>query len=116
MKRQALGMMGYSLGAAMTTYLCTQVPQLRMGVIGSGFLYIDNLSPAIYPLHFIPRIKDIPILLLEGSKDEYFPESQAREFERLLNSKTKKLIFYDSGHLLPIEYLNDAFYWIKLYL
>lgn len=111
-----IGIMGYSMGGAMATYLCTQVPQIKMSVLCSVPLYVNEISPAIYPLHFVPRIPDISILILEGNNDELFPESQAIEFERLLKSNKKKLILYDSGHFLPIEYLIDALEWIKLYL
>jgi dienelactone hydrolase len=111
-----IGIMGYSMGGAMTTYLCTQVPQIKVSVMCSVFLTVNEISPAIYPLHFIPRIPDIPVLLLEGNKDEIFHVSQAKEFERLLKSNKKKLILYDSGHFLPKEYLKDAFEWIRLYL
>jgi dienelactone hydrolase len=111
-----IGVMGYSMGGAMAAYLCTQVPQIKVSVMCSVFLAVNEISPAIYPLHFIPRIPDIPVLLLEGNKDEIFHVSQAKQFERLLKSNKKKLILYESGHFLPKEYLKEALEWIRLYL
>ncbi len=108
-----IGIMGYSMGGAMTSYLCTQNPQLKIAVLCSVFPSVNEISTSIYPLHFASRIPDIPVFLQFGNKDELFSLAQAKEFESLVKSKRKKVIFYDSGHFLPKEYLKDAFEWIK---
>jgi predicted esterase len=111
-----IGLMGYSMGGAMTSYLCTQIPQIKIAVMCSTFPFVNEISTSIYPLHFASRIPDIPVLLLSGNKDELFSMASAKEFEQQIKSKKKKVIFYDSGHFLPKEYLRDAFDWIKLSL
>jgi dienelactone hydrolase len=113
MDSSRIGIMGYSMGGAMTSFLCTQVPQIKIAVMCSVPPFAKEISPSIYPLHFAPRIPDIPVLLQFGNKDELFSANQAKEFESLIKSKKKKLIFYDSGHFLPKKYLKDAFEWIK---
>lgn len=110
-----IGVMGYSIGGMIGTYLCTQLPQLKLAVLcasGSEFAFV---SPAIYPLHFAPRIKNIPVLLLDGKDDTLFPAKQVEDFGRLFQTQ-KKLVFYASGHMLPVTYLDDAFEWINMYL
>lgn len=111
-----IGIMGYSMGGAITSYLCTQKPQLKIAVMCSVIPSAKEISTSIYPLHFAPRIPDIPVLLQFGKKDELFSLAQAKEFESLVKSKRKKVIYYDSGHFLPKEYLKDAFEWIKVNL
>lgn len=111
-----IGIMGYSMGGAMTSFLCTQNPQIKIAVMCSVPPFAKEISTSIYPLHFAARIPDIPVLLQFGNKDELFSANQAKEFESLIKSKRKKLIFYDSGHFLPKEYLKDAFEWIKFNL
>jgi predicted esterase len=111
-----IGIMGYSMGGAMTSYLCTQVPQIKIAVMCSVPPSANEISSSIYPLNFAPRIPDIPVLLLFGKRDELFSATQAKEFETLIKSRKKKVIFYDSGHFLPKEYLKDAYEWIKLNL
>lgn len=108
-----IGMMGYSMGAMMTTYLCTQIPQIKTAVICSAPLSAKEISPAIYLTNFIPRIGNIPVLLLMGEKDEMVGISQAKLYETLLKTNKKKLILYPSGHFLPAQYLTDAENWIK---
>ncbi|MEX2232530.1 MAG: dienelactone hydrolase family protein [Cyclobacteriaceae bacterium] len=114
--RSRIGIMGYSLGGAMTSYLCTQIPQIKIAVMCSVIPFVKEISPPIYPLNFAPRIPDIPVLVLSGNKDELVSETSVKEFERLIKSNKKKLILYESGHFLPKEYLKDAFEWIKLNL
>lgn len=108
-----IGMMGYSMGAMMATYLCTQIPQIKTAVICSAPLYAKEISPAIYLTNFIPRIGNIPVLLLMGEKDEMVGISQATLYKSSLKTEKKKLIFYPSGHFLPAQYLADAENWIK---
>lgn len=108
-----VGMMGYSMGAVMTTYLCTQIPQIKTAVICSAPLYAKEISPAIYLANFIPRIGNMPVLLLLGEKDEMVSTLQANLFHSLLKTNKKKLILYPSGHFLPKQYLTDAENWIK---
>jgi dienelactone hydrolase len=111
-----VGIMGYSMGGVIATFLCSQQQEIKLAILCSTPLNVNEISPAIYPLHFVPRIPNIPLLLLDGNKDEIFTVSQALKFEQLLKSNKKKLTLYDSGHLLPIQYLNEAFEWIKLNL
>jgi dienelactone hydrolase len=110
-----IGVMGYSLGGMVSTYLCTQLPDLKVAVICASGKEVSLCSPAVFPMHFAPRIKDIPVLLLDGKDDTLFPASQVEEFGKLLKTK-HKLIFYESGHLLPVKYLDDAYEWINMYL
>ncbi len=110
-----IGVMGYSIGGMICTYLCTQLPQLKVAVLCASGSEFEFTSPAVFPLHFAPRIKDIPVLLLDGKDDTLFPASQVEDFRKLLKTK-HKLIFYESGHLLPVKYLDDAYEWIRIYL
>jgi dienelactone hydrolase len=110
-----IGVMGYSLGGMVSTYLCTQLPDLKVAVLCASGKEVPFCSPAVFPMHFAPRIKDIPVLLLDGKDDNLFPASQVEDFGKLLKTK-HKLIFYESGHLLPVKYLEDAYEWIRLYL
>jgi len=110
-----IGVMGYSLGGMISTYLCTQLPNLKVAVLCASGKEVSFCSPAVFPLHFAPRIKDIPVLLLDGKDDTLFPASQVEDFGKILKTKYK-LIFYESGHLLPVKYLDDAYEWISMYL
>jgi dienelactone hydrolase len=110
-----IGVMGYSLGGMVSTYLCTQLPGIKVAVFCASGMEFAFCSPAVFPMHFAPRIKDIPVLLLDGKEDTLFPPAQVEKFANLLNTR-KKLIFYESGHMLPVKYLDDAYEWIIMYL
>lgn len=111
--KSRIGIMGYSMGGAITSYLCTQDSPFKIAVMCSALPSVKEISPSIYPLNFAPRIPNIPVLLQFGNKDELFSVDQAKEFESLVKSSHKKAIYYDSGHLLPKQYLKDAFEWIR---
>lgn len=108
-----VGLMGYSMGGAMASYLCTHTPQIKLAVMCSVIPFVKSISSSIYPLNFAPRIPNIPILILSGNKDELFSVESIKEFEGLIKSTQKKLVLYDSGHLLPREYLTEAGQWVK---
>jgi dienelactone hydrolase len=110
-----IGVMGYSIGGMIGTYLCTQLPQLKLAVLCASGGEFAHVSASIFPLHFAPRLKDIPVLLLDGKDDTLFPAAQVEDFGKLLKTKNK-LIFYESGHLLPVKYLDDAYEWITQHI
>jgi dienelactone hydrolase len=58
------------------------------------------------PIHFIGRFGSRPLLMLNAKRDELIPRANA---EALFNAARdpKEIIWYNSGHVLPLNAVND---------
>lgn len=71
------------------------------------FEYVD---PAV----FVPHITDRPILAVNGRQDDTISMPAMEELHRLIATDRKKIIWYDSGHVLPVDKLvGDCLKWFK---
>jgi uncharacterized protein len=89
------------------------------------FIKEHNLSPAkvkeafdfVDPLTFAPHLDPRPVCLINGKKDTTFPPKVVELYYNSVNSKTKKIIWYDSTHILPADKLYvDTLKWMRKYL
>ncbi|MDL2208966.1 alpha/beta fold hydrolase, partial [Parabacteroides sp. OttesenSCG-928-O15] len=111
-----IGVIGYSMGGMMTFNLGAVDPRVRASVsCVSPVITVPYLPTAVH--NSAPYITDQAFLMLMADKDEmnYSVETARRVYE-LLNAKTKELIFYDSGHMLPREWTVEAVRWMEKYL
>ena len=53
----------------------------------------------------LPRI-DVPVLIVWGRNDMLVPRGDAREFEELIGSNARRVVFEDTGHVPMIERPN----------
>ena len=53
-----------------------------------------------------------PVALLMGRTDYFTSEQEATQFYEKIPNKDKRLKFYEAGHGLPPEYINDVINWI----
>lgn len=100
-----IGYLGVSMGAIMGGVLCGVESRIDAAVLmlgGSvGTLFpglLDAIDPANYIANFAPR----PLLMLNGRNDPLIPPAAA---QRLYDAAKdpKKIVWYDTGHTLPIE-------------
>ncbi len=74
--------------------------------------------PEMDPVNYLPRIK-IPVLMLNGKYDAYFPyETAVKPFFNLLGTpaKDKKLILYETDHYVPkSEIVKETLNWLDKY-
>lgn len=54
-----------------------------------------------------------PVVMLMGKTDFFIPEKEARAFYNEILVADKELKFYDSGHELPEDYIEDVINWIS---
>jgi dipeptidyl aminopeptidase/acylaminoacyl peptidase len=80
---------------------------------------MQKTLPEVDPLNFLPHVK-IPVLMLNGKNDSYFPvETSQKPMFKLLgvDDKDKKMIVYEGGHLVPkSEVAKESLYWFDKYL
>lgn len=115
-----IGLIGYSLGGIMTYALTAVEPRIKVAVecVGPSFKptsWSASLAPCA-PYHLARAIDSTPFLMLRANSDGYCTVEDAQELYELVKSPTKEIVFYDSGHMLPPEYVPEAAEWFKKYL
>lgn len=111
---------GYSMGGMMTILLnsvddrlnrvvvCvapldTQKASKRIGMNEDKAKTLKVISPKNYAF-----LQKAPITLLMGTKDGWYVKEEAQDFFDKIKIKDKTLKFYESGHLLPDDFIFDA--------
>ena len=124
-----LGVIGYSIGGVITFALSaveTRIkvaaacvtPNLQRLLMSQNHWNkeVKNQLMGVNPYNFARFIKNIPFLMLMGRFDSYCTVEEANRLYHLVESSHKKIILYNRGHLLPINYVSDAVKWLKKYL
>lgn len=111
-----IGVLGYSLGGIETFALTALDPRIQASVAcvtPAGHLDRMGFTSAVLPRTFAARVGDRPFLMLMGRRDhDSCGEAQAKRlFDRIGGSK-KKLVWYESGHILPESYVLEAKAWL----
>jgi cephalosporin-C deacetylase-like acetyl esterase len=111
-----IGAIGYSMGGMMVFTLAAVDPRIKASVASVTPILKDPYS-AIAVHNFAPFIHSPAFLMLMGNADRrnYSPED-ARQLYALVVSDSKDLVFYESGHQLPVEWTRTATEWIVEHL
>jgi hypothetical protein len=113
------GYYGYSWGSAIGPVVCAVEKRIKAAVFHVGGLMMQETFPEVDPFNFLPRVK-IPVLMLNGKNDTYFPvETSQKPMFKLLGTdeKDKKMLVYAGGHLVPrSELMKESLYWYDKYL
>lgn len=118
-------LIGYSMGGSFSLILNVIDERINCVVacvppLARPFSELENLNwsgdisdkmKAISP-SYIATDQKSPIAMLIGKVDPFIPVDEAREFFKQIPIDDKKLKFYDSGHELPTDYIQDVINWI----
>ena len=117
--RSKLGYLGESWGAAMGALLPAVEDRIKVCVLYNPGFYPDKPLPEADQFNFAPRVK-VPVLMLDGRFDYFFPEISSQEpmFRLLGTPKEQKLrLLFDSGHDLPrTGVIKETLAWLDRYL
>ncbi|WP_242094246.1 alpha/beta hydrolase [Aestuariivivens sediminicola] len=122
---------GYSMGGAISLIL-NAIDKRVNSVVAFAAPVNAPLGSAleaknyIWPGDIMNRLKDVtpkfysrfihaPTSLLMGRTDPITSEQAATEFYDNIPLKDKNLKFYEAGHALPADYINDATEWITMH-
>jgi dienelactone hydrolase/predicted Ser/Thr protein kinase len=110
---------GLSWGGRMSGIALAVEDRFKTAVLCvAGFRFPRSL-PEVDPFNFVSRVK-IPVLMLNGRYDHYFPVETAQKpmFEFLgTPEEHKKWIVYDGGHFVPRDQLiKETLAWLDRYL
>ena len=114
-----LAYLGFSWGGAMGSIFPAVEDRIKVCVLcGSGFSMQRSL-PEVAQINFAPRVK-VPVLMLNGRFDFFFPPETSQEpmFRLLGTSKeSKRYLVYESGHNVPRnELIKETLDWLDRYL
>jgi pimeloyl-ACP methyl ester carboxylesterase len=104
---------GYSLGTVVAFALGaidTRVKAVVAAVTPIGGVP-NATAVTIDPRTFAPGLH-IPVLMLMGTKDEYYTAAEATAFYEQIAEKRKELVFFESGHMLPAAWVSRAVAWL----
>ena len=118
-------LLGYSMGGAFSLILNSIDERIQSTVacvppLSRPFSELENFNwsyeisekmKAISPLYQSTNQKS-PVAMLMGKTDPFITVEEAREFYNQIPLEDKTLKFYDSGHELPPNYINDVISWL----
>ena len=118
--RDKVAYYGFSMGADFALPIVALEPRLKTAILLAGGLDTHVRRPEIEPLNFLPRIK-IPVLLLAGRNDFYFPvETSQDPLFKLLGTPPehkRHVVFEGAGHVPPrLEVIREILNWLDRYL
>ncbi len=111
-----IGVVGYSLGGIQTfalTALDSRVKSSVACVTPAAHLVQIGAGPGIKPSTFASELHGRPFLMLMGRSDKYCDAASAQRLYDVISGSMKSLIFYESGHSLPVDYVEDAVKWLQ---
>ncbi|HQR45064.1 MAG TPA: protein kinase [Thermoanaerobaculia bacterium] len=117
--RSKLAYLGLSWGSALAPNLLAVEDRFRVAILESGGLLFQRSLPEADAINFVTRVR-IPVLMLNGRYDHFFPvESSQLPLYRLLGApeKDKRHVIYETGHAPPRkEFIRESLDWLDRYL
>jgi len=113
-----IGATGPSMGGIMTFYLSAVEPRITCAV-SCVVMPLEPLNHKRYLINDPTNAASAiccPLLMLMGKKDEWYTMENGNALFDLVGSKEKNIIWYDSGHSLPVEHVNEIVKWFDKYL
>lgn len=111
--------LGLSWGSAMAPFMLSIEPRVRAGVLVVAGLLFQRSLPEVDQLPYTTRV-EIPILMLNGKYDFFFPydTSQLPFFDLLATPpEHKKLVAQESSHAFSqTELAKESIAWLDRYL
>ena len=105
-----IGVLGYSMGGHMTFMLGAVEERVKV-VVACVVPHMSGMPMAA--TSFAADLGRVDLLMLMGSRDRYYSTEQAESLFKAVPGNNKELRFFDSGHSLPIEYVEQAVNWIS---
>jgi len=114
-----VGYLGLSWGSALAPVLLAIEGRFKAAILESGGMEFQRALPEADQINFVSRVR-IPLLMLNGKYDHFFPAEQSQEpLYRLLGTPAadKRHVVYDSGHAPPRkDFIRETLAWLDRYL
>ena len=104
-----VGLLGYSMGGHTTFLLAASEPRVK-AVVACVVPETPNL---LYEAStFVRGLDQTPLLMMMARKDQFYTVESAQRLFDSVPGPDKTLQFFDSGHSLPVEYVQQAVDWL----
>jgi dienelactone hydrolase len=114
-----LAYFGHSWGGRLSGIALAVDTRFKTAVLYVAGFRFPRSMPEVDPFNFVSRVR-IPVLMLNGRYDHYFPvETAQKPMFALLGTpaRNKKWIVYDGGHFVPRDQLvKETLAWLDRYL
>lgn len=104
-------LVGYSMGAQISLLLAGVDSRIH-SVAAIVPPHMNSTTAVVAPLNLMAGLADNQVWLFTADDDEYASIKQNQQLFDALPNADKKLFRFDSGHLLPADYLNDFEPWL----
>jgi len=98
---------GYSMGAQMSLLLASYETDIKQ-VLAMVPPYVEQKGSPVAPRHHVGRIKDAKLMLFAAKQDPYSSNQENQYVFDSIGTSKKTLTWFDSGHVLPKSYLQQA--------
>ena len=116
---QKLAYYGISWGAALGAIVPAVEKRIKASVLYVAGLTFQKSLPEVDVINYVSRVK-IPVLMLNGKYDQYFPvETSQKPMFQLLGTPPahKRYVLHETGHFVPREVLvKEILDWLDKYL
>jgi cephalosporin-C deacetylase-like acetyl esterase len=102
---------GYSMGAQISLLLAGVDSRIQ-SVAAIVPPHMNSTTAVVAPLNVMAGLSDNQVWLFTADDDEYTSIKQNQQLFDALPNPDKKLFRFDSGHLLPADYVNDLEPWL----
>jgi len=99
------------MGAQMSLLLASYEPKVK-AVLAMVPPYVDQPDSPVAPREHTARINHASVLLLAAKNDPHTSMVQNQHLFETITSKKKNVVYFDSGHVLPDTYINEALSYI----
>lgn len=108
---QRIGIWGYSMGGFHAVAL-TAVDERIKASVGCVVPVSWDEDPILNPANYGQGLNDQPFIMLQGKTDGLCNEEQSKVLYQHIKGTDTKLELFDSGHKLPVEYVQVAAPWL----
>lgn len=107
-----IALVGYSLGSAVSLPLIKEFPEINAAVlcVPPALTYNSTDEGPLESAEFVT----IPVRLISATKDDVLANviEDTKILYDMIRSEQKDLIWYESGHSLPVEYIDSVMDWL----
>ncbi len=109
--KHTIKLAGYSMGAQISLLLAGVDSRIH-SVAAIVPPHMNSTTAVVAPLNVMAGLADNQVWLFTADDDEYASIKQNQQLFDALPNPDKKLFRFDSGHLLPADYVRDLEPWL----